>query len=223
MGLWPCSEHDRHAANLRLGHGYESAECDESDKIRFQVAVVFGDGESAAPSNAPLTLFIETQTGVADEEYKRICTRTPSVRFAEAEISLPALPGPSSLANFALEGNSCQEIRTRLAHPESESYVGQSQDRRFQSQLSCSLLPCLGAIDNAVNLSKWVAKQPVYSKVRIGEKLRIASALAVAVLQYYDTPWLPLEWKGSDILMMESKGTDAEAFQRSPHLQGFSR
>lgn len=63
-----------------------------------------------------------------------------------------------------------------------------------------------------------ILKQDVYDVIGIVDQLRIAHRLAIAVLQYNETPWLPDHWRLFDLKYLGSDTTMDVATMRTLHL-----
>jgi hypothetical protein len=61
-------------------------------------------------------------------------------------------------------------------------------------------------------------KQDVYDFIGIVDQLRIAHKLAIAVLQYNETPWLPDHWRLLDIKYLGTSGAMDTTALRTLHL-----
>lgn len=61
-------------------------------------------------------------------------------------------------------------------------------------------------------------KQDVYDFISVVDQLRIAHKLAIAVLQYNETPWLPNHWRLLDMKYLETSGTMDTTALRTLHL-----
>ena len=75
-------------------------------------------------------------------------------------------------------------------------------------------------VENAMTLNEYILAEP-RTEVTVVHQFRIALKLALAVLQYYSTPWLGEEWRISQLQLMPSAEEPPEDFPIYLHSKLF--
>jgi len=235
--LWSCTSHTGHLANICLDMDKYS----QPDKIRFSVALAYLTGpQNSVMVEQPLWLSVES---LADHTSSQSETETQSVSNAlhlhDLVLNNPP-PAKRKKVTFELPdriGDISSESMTN--NPPDLSMV-ENLCSYFQDRLGerATPAPCLGylqktrtfkhfiypcgdlqntssrvmTLQDALNLAK-----TTQLGIPLPDKLRLAKLLAIAVLQYYSTPWLKDEWRSSDVLFFGIKDPSHDPLQ-TPYL-----
>ncbi|KAF1985809.1 hypothetical protein K402DRAFT_454804 [Aulographum hederae CBS 113979] len=203
-----CSCHNPHKATLRL----DARKNDSGETaIRFAFLLTFEKSEGCTGELPWNWRDIEIEASP--------CTSAPQTSNSSQSVRLmtttaaPALP--SVLVSSALSTTATTYVRSGLASKidnlcralvrghNSECCIGFLEDQSWQHHVYC--VPGPGSSNQISDIAP--IKEVIYdnnSRVTTIDKYTLAYTLATAVLQLYDTPWLPTAWSSNDIFILKN-------------------
>lgn len=214
--------------NLAFTHATLNGLTSPNNPIWFAVNTTFSDHATEAPES------IESGLEELGRTLKRQCHDISQINVKKSKKCVrfnpsSAAPKPEShlIAGTTdkylehLRKNFCDTIRNCFRHPCNPStcvgilgdaklckhYVFPSELTSKHSQETVSLDQFMGNTP----IQKAVASIPVY------ERIGLARRLAIAFLQYHDTPWLRLSWRSEDIFFLT--GNSSISDQESHHFR----
>ncbi len=233
--LWQCEIAEEHFVNIGLeGDGENSPH--NSQKIHFELAWSCpGEGVPPRPSkhlklsvdslsevrgitsDASPTLDLRQVLGNALEESLR-STRSQAQSLTIARPNFDGnVAGDVALPDLRTIPNLCYHLENQPPGP--VHYVGFLQKSRTFKHFICTPFDQFHHVSDTKSLEDaLVAAKASSEGIPLSEKLNLAKILALAVLQFYSTPWLKREWRSQDVVFFGIQDL-AEDPLRMPYLK----
>ena len=226
--------------DMAFTHLSLAGSADKSDLLWFVVKSTIGDalvqGECNAISmlHGDLKRTLKRQierdpTVFAKKAKKCVTSRMPTQATTPTSIP-PSIPPPAPTESRSLDFEKimrkdfCDILRRCYRESQQETAcVCVLQDTpTFRNVVFPSPSALRTQRRQAISLGQVIASssQGTVTRVPLYERIRLAKSLAVAVLQYHDTPWLGMSWRSEDVYFFGHPEEDATSriLTLTPHL-----
>ncbi|KAL9101607.1 MAG: hypothetical protein Q9163_003146 [Psora crenata] len=206
-----CSCHHPHKATLRL----DARRSDSGEEaVRFAFLLTFEKSECCTGELPWDWRDIEIETSPCSSALS-VAPNSNLRRSVRFMTTAPAPAQPSVVVSSALSTTTTTDVRSSLASKidnlcralmqgyNSECCIGFLEDQSWQHHVYC--VPGPGSSNQVSDIAP--IKEFIYgnnSKMSTIDKYTLAYTLASAVLQLYDTPWLPTAWSSDDIFILKT-------------------
>ena len=209
-----------------------SSSAQQDDLLWFVINSIFGDDDTdssvegiADATKEDLVQSLKRQIEpsevvAAKKQEKRVRFHASTPPPVPVPI-LAAIPIPSSLDSFdSMRRNLCDYLRRHIRRPVSEGVWACVLENRgnYKNILSPSSTSSCMQGRQATSLGDLISsgtEQRSNGSIPLFERVRLAKALAIAVLQYHATPWLATSWRSENIYLIASENSSSLS---SPHL-----
>lgn len=228
---WSCETHIEHSASICLNMTRTGRPQTTSSTVQFDL-ILTSPNNSFVSTEEVLQLSIESAadepedagSGPLPAEVNPLRTLTASLNeVGLGPLSSATTRRPQRMVDLCSVQNLCLYFRQQLQ----------------ASTLSSSSPTCLGFLQKTEAFIHYVYPVPRSAPghrrnslhdvlllvkscqdfIPVEDKLRLAMVLAMTVLQFHATPWLPTNWRSKDVLFFAFKDVLAEDSLRTPYLE----